>query len=663
VTNEQHFDITGSMATAQASFGHSSRENSMSEAHKDAPRLMYRLTIRLALFVIFTWTGIISAEGANPPSEIGIFQPLQTKITDTIKVQIYVYNRTEKPQAYEGDVIDENGKLILSSGWDIILEEVKNNQTISSRSLRTRNFPSVLHHLEANKFDHWDWHVSVSDLADHPGNYRFHLKYKHLNHIGQLFRVMENFKTPEYIETAYIPDKQTYFMGEPINLKFKIRNNGTDDFLFETGGDYRGATRHLRFYFTAANEKGVEAVDPKPNQTCMGGIGGIITLKPGENHEIELPLLAYLSFPAPGTYTIKGYQDLGFGEPDSTITKTDEYGLGWKQSYGGTFKLTIRTPRPEEMKELIRTQLDIKDRYERRKGLSFLGNPIYLKSLLNALENESDERNIEALLAGVGSILTTESTRHLIKLTEDERTAVRTHALQQLFQRIPPKPNPKLSEERQIPRWKQHEIELAWNESFRSQLTEPLKKCLKSSSLEELAAAANCVALMGNPKRILLLAEAAERLAPEIPVAEENARVVNQLAGAAYSLYDYGFEPIKVNKNSSPGRLAVWADSVLRHREKHNEQWEDLVLHMMNLDCSLTQYHAIRWLPDDFGKRDQIPWKKLLSAQDHQVWWYALQSAKRLRPSGLKSIATDVLNETKDRRKQQDLKELLDEIG
>jgi hypothetical protein len=117
-----------------------------------------------------------------------------------------------------------------------------------------------------------------------------------------------------------------------------------------------------------------------------------------------------------------------------------------------------------------------------------------------------------------------------------------------------------------------------------------------------------------------------------------------------------------VDKNSSPGRLAVWADSILRHKEKHNEQWEGLVLHMMNLNCSLTQYHAIRWLPDDFGKRDQIPWKKLLSAQDHQVWWYTLQSARKFRPSELKFIANQVLFETRDHSKRRQLKELIKEI-
>jgi hypothetical protein len=71
-------------------------------------------------------------------------------------------------------------------------------------------------------------------------------------------------------------------------------------------------------------------------------------------------------------------------------------GLGWRHSYGGVFRLTMRMPRLEEMKKLIEAQLAVKDRYERRRGFSILGNPTYLKSLRKALENESDEGNIDA---------------------------------------------------------------------------------------------------------------------------------------------------------------------------------------------------------------------------------------------------------------------------
>ena len=343
------------------------------------------------------------------------------------------------------------------------------------------------------------------------------------------------------------------------------------------------------------------------------------------------------------------------------LSKENKYALGWQHSYGGSFKINIRKPSKEEMAGLIKSLLAVSDRYDRRRGLSLLHNPIYLTPLQKALQNESDDGQIEALLAGIGSILTVESTEHLIKLTADERMAVRVYALQNLFQRMPPKPIPGRPAGDRIPDWKRHEIESAWDESLRPQLPGILKKSLTSESLQEIAAAANCAALLGDPKMMPLLAKAAERVAPNIPVAEQNAQVVNQLAGAAYSLHDYGHEPIEADEHSSPGKLAVWASSVLRRKEFHTERWENLLLNMMNSDCALTQYHAIRWLPEDFSKSEQVPWKKLLSAEDRQVWWYALQAARRRLPQGLESIATEVLNQTKDHSKQQDLKELLKE--
>jgi len=623
--------------------------------------MVWKIT-QVALLVLFAWTGLIPAAEPNPPSEIGIYQNLQAMLSDSLKVRIYVYNRTDQLQAYEGDVIDDKGKLLLSGGWDLILQEIKEGKIISSRSLRIRKFPPVLHNLKANKYDNWDWQVNVSDLTDHPGNYRFQLKYKHLTYTGQLFRIVDTLQSPDFIKLAYVSDKRDYFIGEPITLKFKIKNNGTDDFVFERGADYRGASRSLRFYFTATNKKGEKAIDPKPHQICMGGIGGPISLKPGEVDEIELPLLAYLSFPSPGTYTVKAYQALGFGQPDKAIAKANEYRLEWQHSYGASFEINLRAPTHEEIQNLITTRLAVKDRYERRRGFSHIHNSIYLKPLLKTLKNETDEHRIEALVAGIGSILTVESTRCLIELARDERTAVRINALELLFLRLPLNPNSKLSAEFQNPPYKKREIELAWDETLRPPIAEIVKQSLKSTSPDYVSAAALCIWHMGDPNCLLLLADAADRIAPHIPVPEENARTVNRLASVAWSSHDYGFEPIEVNKNSSPGRLAVWVVSVSRHKEKHTEQWEDLVLHMMNLDCSLTQYHAIRWLPRDFRKRDQVPWAKLLSAKDSQVWRYALHKAMQVRPSDLKAIVTQVLNETEDNRKRQDLKDWLKKI-
>jgi len=580
-----------------------------------------------------------------------------------IEVRVYVYNRTDRPQAYKGDVSDEEGNLLLSGGWSISLEEVAEGKTVSSRDLRRATAPTAaLHTLEPQGYREWKWKARVSELTDHPGSFRFRLTYGKLAATGQLFRIAKSMKTPDHIRVTYTRDKEAYFIGEPVTVTFRIENQGRDVFLFEKGGDYRGATRHLRFYFTGETKDGVRATDPKPNQMCMGGLGGVITLKPGETHEIELPLLAYLSFDVPGVYTVEGYQDLGFGEPAEDLPSQSAYGLGRGHAYGASFRIELSAPAKKEMTALIRSLLATSDKYERRRSLSLLHNPRYLEPMLEALARESDEARTEALLAGIGSILTPESTERLIELASGERTAVRAHALRQLSRRMPRKPKPGQAKSERTRPWNQHEIESAWDERFRPLLPTVLRKGLASDSAQELAVCADCAALLGDPELMPLLAEAADRIAPEIPIPTENVRAVRSLAGAAYALSEYGLEPVAAGNKSSPGRLAVWANSVLRRPECHTKQWEDLLLHMMKLDCPLVQHYAIRWLPKDFKRRAQVPWKALLSSEKHEVWWYAMHVARRVQPGGLTAIVSVVLEGTEDRGKRRELRELIKAI-
>jgi hypothetical protein len=483
---------------------------------------MNKQKLQVILILLFLWNGIIWSEDTTLPYNIYLSQPLQTKITDTMKVRVSVWNPTDQTQTFQGDMVDAEGNLILSGGWDIIFEEIKEGNVIFSRSLKKNDLSSIPQYLEANGNKNWEWQVAASDLTDHPGNYRFQLKYKNLTYTGQLFRVINNLKTPEHIDIQYVTNKKTYFIGEPISLKFVIKNNGKDDFIFDTGSDYRGASRHLRFYFTATNEKGSKAIDPKPNQNWMGGLGGPISLKPGEDHEIELPLLAYLKFLTPGSYTIKGYQALGFGEPDKTIPNGSEYGMEWEYTYGNTFNITIRKPDSADIENFIQTQLLIKDTFEEQRGFSYVYDPSYLQPLLRTLKSESDEDRIKALITGIGSILTVESTQQLIALSQDDRMAVRTNALQQLFMRMPSKPNSNLSVERLKPFWRKYEIDQAWEESLRSLITKAgiIQKCLKSQSLAEVNAIARIVSLQGDPNMMPLLAQAADRIAPDIQLPE-----------------------------------------------------------------------------------------------------------------------------------------------
>ena len=116
----------------------------------------------------------------------------------------------------------------------------------------------------------------------------------------------------------FTPEKAEYFLGEPTYVLFTLKNEGTEEILFGSGSDYRGASRPLRFKFRAWDEAGNEAPDPDPMESCMGGFGGAEKLKPGETYERRLLLQSWCGFESAGTYRVGVACDFGWdgGDPE-----------------------------------------------------------------------------------------------------------------------------------------------------------------------------------------------------------------------------------------------------------------------------------------------------------------------------------------------------------
>jgi hypothetical protein len=189
-----------------------------------------------------------------------------------------------------------------------------------------------------------------------------------------------------------------------------------------------------------------------------------------------------------------------------------------------------------------------------------------------------------------------------------------------------------------------------------------LHQGLEASSLDEVSACAYALGAMGDTASIDRLVAAADRVAPALPVADKNAACVNQIASAASLLAQLGADACAANKTSSPGRLAVWANMIRTKASYRKGEWEELLLHMLHLDCPVTRMAAIRWLPRDFRKRDRIPWKRLFLEQNDKIWWHAIQIARQTFPSNLRPIAQEVLATTTDDRKRREFKSLIKEI-
>lgn len=107
-------------------------------------------------------------------------------------------------------------------------------------------------------------------------------------------------------------DRATFFLGENIAAHFRVQNVGKVPFSVESGGDYRGARRHLRFKVTAVGPDGKAVADPFPSTNNMGGIGGSSTVNAGESWYQTLSLPDYIAFEKPGKYLVSAQHDLGW---------------------------------------------------------------------------------------------------------------------------------------------------------------------------------------------------------------------------------------------------------------------------------------------------------------------------------------------------------------
>lgn len=594
-----------------------------------------------------------------------INHPLVCLLTADLEVRVAIYNQTQETFSYVGEVLDETGSLALSGDWNMLIEKVKDGMVVSTTSLRPEDRPpGKPHELKGRGSEDWKFKLPVGKWISTPGNYRFQVSNGTHSHTGRVFRVAASLETPDWISLSYTPDKKVYSIGEPISVHFALKNNGTDEFHFEEGGDYRGASRHLRYLFTAESDQGVKATDPKPNQMCLGGLGQMNPhVKPGGVYAVDLPLLAYLKFAEPGKYVVKCYQAMGFGAPVEAV-KNAGYG---SYSYGGSFEIELKPITQQQATDIIKSFLAKPDRDERKRIFFELYHPSYLNPLMELLKTENDNNKCDSLVTGIGSIMTVESTRCLIALAHDDRVRVRAAAWRCLSWRLPdPRDTGKAKQDSPFQFYsgkdRLQDVKASWSESLRPDLLNLLKKGLESPHLDEVGACAYCLGALGETNTVELLAAAADRVAPGVPVSEENNKCAAQIANAGSVLAQLGGQPCKADKSSSPGRLAVWANMIRAKPEYRTGDWQDLLSHMMDLDCATTRMAAIRWLPKEFNKRDQIPWKKLFMEKDMQIWWHAIQVARETFPANVKAITQECLKETSDSHKRRDFDALLKEI-
>lgn len=233
---------------------------------------------------------------------------------------------------------------------------------------------------------------------------------------------------PENARVRLVLDKEQFFLGENILAHFYVENAAGEAFEISVGGDYRGASRSLRYVVTATDKQGNTVADPDPSGFCMGGLGWSPRVEPGKPFCRSLPLMRYCRFEQPGTYTIRVKHDLGWKETEERKTPAAQA------------ELRLLRPTPERARKIIEEMEKLPDDPNRASGkktqpyadFSTLRFPVYLP----LLEARASQGSGKALIA-IAGMPTPEATRALIGLLKHEDPAYALEAAQRLNYRLP----------------------------------------------------------------------------------------------------------------------------------------------------------------------------------------------------------------------------------
>jgi HEAT repeat protein len=297
---------------------------------------------------------------------------------------------------------------------------------------------------------------------------------------------------PEGAKVTLEFDRPDYFLGENVLMHFVLQNTGETPFEASWGGDYRGASRHLRFKVTATDEAGQEAEDPDPWPMCMGGLGGPMTLKPNEKFTTSLPLMRYCDIVKPGVYNIRATHDFGWKE-------------GERKRPVGETTITFHIPNAEQAERIVSEMAELPDWPDTSWGkrsapyadFRCLRHPVYL-DILATRARDGDERAFE----GLGLIPTVKATETLIQLAGDPDKELALRAADTLNDRLPyPESHfipsalgssnePQLSIRGRL-------VERAWDENLIPDVRALAAKLLASEDLPILATAAFMIVSVG----------------------------------------------------------------------------------------------------------------------------------------------------------------------
>lgn len=485
---------------------------------------------------------------------------------------------------------------------------------------------------------------------------------------------------PPKFQLSILCDRNQYFLGENVNLHFVVENTGKSPFKLETGGDYRGAPRHIRFKVKATGEDGSICADPYPNPFCEGGLGGESCLKPGEKHADSLPLLRYCRIEKPGTYRISVSHDLGwqiradklpaaetsitFLPPNADQAKAvvDKLLKGGTESDFTTLEYPIYLPVLKDsikqalnssnqtkttLKEVPEEQALEKDQREKQQARQS-------RQLADAKKIETDISN---LLTGTGSIPTPEATLALIELAGSKSEPVSRQAAQHLSMRLPdpqwegrlsgrsPFENPMIPERKRL-------VKLTWRPEFSEPVLNLARQFLSRKDKTDVQIGSFMIECLGNKACAAMLIApldqaiaGAKNLKPELCYPRPRGALAELMRAATILVQNNADIP---GHPKTPGESALFLTAIGQRKDFRPADWQSTYLLLARSDFPyVRELCALNLpLPAEVPLVKLLP--QLLADPDVDVKIAACQLALKQPDVSLKTQLLDIVRKSQD---------------
>jgi len=180
-------------------------------------------------------------------------------------------------------------------------------------------------------------------------------------------------------------EKNTYEVGEPIQLSLRLTNLGTTEIQVQHTSDVTG--RHDGYRFEVLDEDGRQIADPGgASISLMGALGGTVSVAPRGNDNRRLTLNYHVAPLKPGRYSVKGRFRSSYPQP----------GL---DAESNRVVISIQPTSPDRLRQRVSDLIrDLE--VDARRGAAFLGftgSVAAIPPLVDLLYRKDDGLQVAAL--------------------------------------------------------------------------------------------------------------------------------------------------------------------------------------------------------------------------------------------------------------------------